>query len=93
MATIKVNSTVMREKAGTFRNVSSSIKTFTEEMTTEIDNMKSAWEGEAAEASVNKFKSLSSKFEEICNTINQYAEFLDTAAENYDKIETTNTQS
>ena len=36
MATIKVNSTVMRDKASGFKTVSSSIKTFTNEMTQEI---------------------------------------------------------
>ena len=36
MATIKVNSTVMRDKASGFKTVSSSIKTFTSEMTNAI---------------------------------------------------------
>ena len=87
MATIKVNSTVMRDKASGFKTVSSSIKTFTSEMTNEIDSLKSTWEGESAETLVNKFKGLSDDFEEICNTINQYAEFLETDAESYDKVE------
>jgi WXG100 family type VII secretion target len=92
MATIKVNSTVMRDKASGFKTVSSSIKTFTSEMTNEIDSLKSTWEGESAETLVNKFKGLSDDFEEICNTINQYAEFLETAAESYDKVEASVTQ-
>ena len=92
MATIKVNSTVMRDKASGFKTVSSSIKTFTSEMTNEIDSLKSTWEGESAETLVNKFKGLSDDFEEICNTINQYAEFLETAAESYDKVESSVTQ-
>lgn len=92
MATIKVNSTVMRDKANGFKTVSSSIKTFTSEMTNEIEGLKTTWEGESAETLVNKFKSLTKNFEEICNTINQYAEFLETAAESYDKVEASVTQ-
>lgn len=87
MATIKVNSTVMRDKASGFKTVSSSIKTFTEEMTNEIEGLKSTWEGEAAETLVNKFKSLSDDFENIYKTINQYADFLEKAADSYDKVE------
>ena len=92
MATIKVNSTVMRDKANGFKTVSSSIKTFTTEMTNEIDSLKTTWQGESAETLVNKFKGLSGNFEEICKTINQYADFLNHAAESYDKVEASVTQ-
>lgn len=92
MATIRVNSRVMRDKAEEFQRVSDSIKTFTGEMTQEIDSLKSIWEGEAAETLVNKFRGLSDDFEEICNTINQYADFLIQAAESYDRTESSVTQ-
>ena len=49
MATIRVNSTVMREKAGSFKIVANSIQTFTNEMTAEIESLKAAWEGEYAD--------------------------------------------
>lgn len=87
MATIKVNSMVMRDKANVFKTVSGSIKTFTSEMMNEIESLKSTWEGESAETLVNKFKGLSDDFEEICNTINQYADFLNQAGDSYDKVE------
>jgi len=93
MATIKVNSTVMREKAGAFKTVANSIKTFTGEMTREIENLRSAWEGESAETTVNKFKGLADNFEEIYNTIISYATFLEQAAESYDKAEAAVTQA
>lgn len=93
MATIKVNSTVMRDKASGFKTVSSSIKNFTSEMINEIESLKSTWEGESAETLVNKFKGLADNFEEICSTINQYAEFLESAAESYDRVESSVTQS
>ena len=84
MATIKVDSTVMRDKAGTFKNVANTIKNLTDEMTQEMESLRSVWEGESAEATVSKFKSLASTFEEKFNTINQYASFLEDAANAYD---------
>ena len=87
MATIKVNSAVMREKANDLRTSSNSIKTFTTDMLTEIDNLKAYWEGEAAEALVTRFKGLTNDFEDIYKTINDYALFLDNAADAYDATE------
>ena len=92
MATIKVNSTVMREKASSFKTIANSIKTFTGEMTTEVESLKSVWQGDTAEATVTKFKSLAQNFEEIHSTIVGYAEFLEQAAEAYDKVEGVNAQ-
>lgn len=87
MAEIKVNSSVMKEKASNFKNVAKSVEQFTNDMMSEIDSLKQAWEGEAAEALVNKFKGLRKNFEDICKTIEQYGDFLTQAAENYDKVE------
>ena len=87
MAEIKVNSSVMKEKASNFKNVAKSVEQFTNDMMSEIDSLKQAWEGEAAEALVNKFKGLRKNFEDICKTINQYGDFLTQGAENYDKVE------
>ncbi|MBE6574727.1 MAG: WXG100 family type VII secretion target [Ruminococcaceae bacterium] len=92
MATIKINSTVMRDKASSFKTVANSIKTFTAEMTTEIESLKSVWEGEAGETTVNKFKGLADNFEEIYTTINSYANFLEEAAAAYDNVENANVQ-
>ncbi len=92
MATIKVNSTVMRDKASSFRTVANSIKNFTGEMTAEIDSLKTTWQGEAAESTVTKFKGLADNFEDIYNTIIGYASFLEQAAEAYDNTESAATQ-
>ena len=92
MATIKVNSTVMRDKAASFKTVANSIKTFTGEMTAEIESLKAAWEGESAETTVNKFKGLADNFEDIYNTIVNYATFLEQSAEAYDNAENANVQ-
>lgn len=92
MATIKVNSAVMRDKANSFKAVSGSIKTYISEMTNEVDGMKAAWKGESAETLVKKFKEFAANFEEIDKTINQYAGFLNQAADDYDKVASAVTQ-
>ncbi len=92
MATIKVNSVVMRDKANSFKTVANSIKTFTSEMLAEVESLKSAWQGESAETTVTKFKGLADNFDGIVATINSYATFLEQAADTYDKTEASNTQ-
>jgi len=92
MATIKVNSTSMRDKANAFKTVASSIKTFTAEMTAEVESLRSAWQGESAETTVTKFKGLADNFEDIYQTILAYADFLEKAAESYDATEAANVQ-
>ena len=90
MATIKVNSTAMREKATAFMAVASSVETYTSEMITEIDSLKNAWMGESAETLVNNFKSLAESFDAICKTIKQYGDFLNQAAAAYAEAEKAN---
>ena len=92
MATIKVNSTVMRDKASAFKTVAQSIKNFTGEMSNEIESLRTAWQGESAETTVTKFKGLSDNFDEIYNTIIAYANFLEQAAAAYDNTESQNVQ-
>ena len=92
MATIKVNSTVMRDKASAFKTVAASINTFTGEMKTEVNSLRSNWEGQAAETLVAKFNDLSDNFESIYKTILSYADFLEQAAAAYDRTEATNVQ-
>lgn len=92
MATIKVNSKVMRDKANIFKTVSSSISNLTEETAAEINNLKSSWEGSAADTYITKFNNLKPQFENICTTITNYENFLNKAADDYDEIETQNEQ-
>lgn len=87
MATIKVDSQAMRDKASVFKNTASKIKSLTEEMTNQINNLKQTWEGESAENTVNRFKNLSGTFEEKFNTINNYAKYLEETASQYDAAE------
>ena len=84
MATIRVDSTSMRNKAEIFRTISKNISTYTEELQSEINGMKKVWEGEAAETTVGRFTEFRQAFEEKKQTIENYAAFLENAAEAYD---------
>lgn len=92
MATIKVNSASMRTKAASFNQVAQNISNFTSEMTSEINSLKNFWTGDAGETLVTKFNALRDDFENIVDTINSYATFLNEAADNYDAVEDRNLQ-
>lgn len=92
MATIKVNSTSMRSKAVSFNQVAQNIGDFTEEMTAEINRLRSFWTGDAGETLVEKFMGLKDDFENIVETIKNYATFLNEAADAYDETENKNLQ-
>lgn len=87
MATIKVDSTAIREKANTFKTIATNINTYMQDMEAEINNMKGVWEGEASEVTINKFKEYKKGFEEKKQSIENYATFLESAAEAYDNSE------
>ena len=90
MATIKVNSAVMREKANAFKTISTSVRNYTDDMLKEIEGLKAYWEGDAAEATVKEFQAQKAAFDEIIKTIENYGSFLDNAAAEYDKTEQAN---
>lgn len=93
MATIKVDTSAIRDKATSFRTIESNITTYLQDMKQEMDSLKSVWEGESAETTVSKFSALEQKYQdEIKQTIDQYATYLDNAADSYDSTENSVTQ-
>lgn len=90
MATIKVNSAVMREKATTFKSIATSVRNYTDDMLAKIDELKAYWEGDAAEATVTSFKNQKAAFDDIIKNIENYGSFLENAAAVYDKTEQAN---
>lgn len=93
MATIKVNSTVMKDKSTTLKGIAKSIKGFTDEMSNEMSRLHGVWEGDVAETTVKKFEGLKDDFQERFDTINKYAEFLDQAAADWDRVNSENMQA
>ena len=87
MAKIAVNSTVLAVKSDSLKSISTQISTVINEMKNEINKLKTAWEGEAAETTVNKFMSLSDTFAERYETVNEYSDFLRKAAEEMKRTE------
>lgn len=92
MAEIKVSSSSIREKATTFRTLADSIRTYTEDMTQTIENLKASWEGLASENTRAGFKKFQETFDEKYNTIIKFAQFLEVTAEEYEKTEQANAQ-
>lgn len=87
MASIKANPTVMREKSTSLNSISQTIQGITDEMLSEMEGLRSVWEGEAAEETVNHFKQLKDNFQNTYETIKQYATFLDDAAKAQENAE------
>lgn len=86
MATVKVDSNVMREKAAILKANATEISGLITDMMTKINDLKSTWEGTVAENAIRKFTELQEKFEERYTTINDYAAFLENAATEWDSV-------
>jgi WXG100 family type VII secretion target len=87
---IKVSPDAMRTKAGELRKCSTNIQDIIGQVKTEINAMKTTWEGAAAEKYVRQFEQLSDNFQERYDVIESYAKFLEGAATEFDSAETAN---
>jgi len=87
MAKIAVNYEVVAAKSDSLKSIANQISTLTNEMKNEINRLRSAWEGDAAETLVTRFNSLSETFEERFNTVTQYSNFLRNASEEMRRTE------
>lgn len=92
MADIKVSSTSLREKATSFQNLADSIRDYTEDMKKTVDNLRSTWEGKASDNTREAFNKLQATFDEKYERIINFAKFLETTADEYEKTENTNAQ-
>ena len=92
MADIKVNSATMREKKSIFENIAKDIETYIGDMNNDIESLNS-WQGSAKDEYKKQFKDLKPKFDGIIKSIKDYATLLESAAVEYDKVETANKTS
>ena len=92
MADIKVNSATMREKKAIVENIAKDIETYIGDMNNDIESLNS-WQGSAKDEYKKQFKDLKPKFDGIIKSIKDYATFLESAAVEYDKVETANKTS
>lgn len=89
MAEIQVSQQVMRDKATQLNKIKGNITNYTAEVKKEITTMKTGWEGTAAEKFVTKFNGLEDDFNNIYAVIDQYAQFLSNAADEWDATNAT----
>lgn len=90
MASIKVRSKAIQTKADNFQNYAKNINQLMEDATASINELKWAWMGEAAKATVKRFEELEDDFAAIKSTIMSYSNLLAQAAAEYRKVELTN---
>lgn len=83
MAEIVVNSEYLRTSAGRFLDIKVNIEAKLNDIKVKMEGLKGSFEGEAAESIFNQFGQLSDDFEERGTTIQQYAEYLNTIAEEW----------
>ena len=88
--TIKVSPEKLKETASSFSSEGSKIQTLTNEMLNKISALSSAWEGEAATAYINKFKSLETDIQTLIRMIKEHVSDLNQMAEAYATTERQN---
>lgn len=90
---IKVTPEELQRTAGEFQSLNGQVKATTDEMITEITNLKSVWEGQAAEALYSKISGLQQDMEKIYKMINEHVTDLNDMAQRYITAETQNEQT
>lgn len=88
MAQVVVNSQVMREKAKRIETNATQIKTLYDEMLREVEMMASKMSGTTIETARKQFAGMHQAFETISLDIKAYSDFLNSAAEAYDQVDT-----
>jgi WXG100 family type VII secretion target len=87
MSETTVRSIAIQARADDLKKSAENIKKYTTDMQTTITNLKSSWQGRAAEATINRFNQLSDDFAAIITTIETYSTILEQAAKLYKDIE------
>ena len=85
--TIKVSPQVLINTASQFQNQASCINSVTGEMVNMIIGLSSAWEGEAANTYINKFKGLQDDIQRIVRMVQEHSKDLQDMARVYEDAE------
>lgn len=81
---MNVNYEGLRQSASVFRKEVTNMNAALDEATSNIDRTTNSWQSQAANDLRERFKALSTKFEDFYNAINNYAQFLDNTANAYE---------
>lgn len=92
MAQVVVDSQVMRDKAKTIENASSSIQKLYTEMLQEVTTTASKMKGTTIDTQKKQFAGMQSTFDNFAKDIKAYSTFLTQAAEGYEAAEREGTQ-
>lgn len=87
MAQVLVDSQVMRDKSATLQQAATKIYNLYEEMLNEVVKMAQQMEGTTITTSRAQFEKMKNSFTEFQTDMNEYAEFLLSAAEAYEAAE------
>ncbi len=89
MAEIKVNSQMLRDASTSLMAELGNFQQITNDVSTGLNNLSNDWTGEAFNNFQANVQALNPTFEKYAEVINQYADFLNKSADQYDQAEAT----
>lgn len=84
---IKVSTDQLRSTASEFGTLGQKVSSLTSEMTNVVTGLASGYEGEAAQAYINKFRGLEDDIQKINRMIQEHVTDLNDMAQRYDEAE------
>lgn len=84
---IKVSTEQLRSTSSEFSTLGQRVSSLTSEMTNLITGLSSGYEGEAAQAYINKFRGLDDDIQKINRMIQEHVTDLNDMAQRYDEAE------
>ncbi|MGM9940899.1 MAG: pore-forming ESAT-6 family protein [Bulleidia sp.] len=87
MAGVRISLNEVNEASTQIRALSATIYDTLTQMRNEMDSLSSTWMSEGGEQIRTRFRMFSSRFENMKEVIDSYAEYLDLAVSSYDSYE------
>ena len=87
MAQVIVDSSVMRDKAKIIETAADTIQKLYQEMLQDVNSTAGKMKGKTIETQQKQFANMQKNFDTFVTDIKAYANFLNQAAEEYDKVE------
>ena len=87
MAEIRVDAAQLRASGSTILQEGNKFNSLMNDISKEMGNMKNQWMGSAADSFISKFNALNNNFQAYFKVINDYGNFLNTSAAEYEATE------
>lgn len=91
--TLKVTPEQLRSASGEFASTGNQVQNLTSEMVSKVIALNNTWQGEAAMAYTNKFKSLQDDIDKMIGMIREHSQDLDQMAVQYENAEKINAEA